>query len=80
MGIWDHFYDNSAFSVEVQTHYVNLPHILQLEHPLALDALPNDQHSSWRWLASEKAAEDECVHPYAREYAQWVVQHGFATQ
>lgn len=80
MGVWDHFYDTSAFSAEVQTHYVNLPHLLKLEHPLVPDALPNDQHSSWRWQAAEKAAVDECVHPYTRVYAQWVVQNGFATQ
>lgn len=30
MGVWDHFYEDSAFSSEVSTHYVNLPHVLRL--------------------------------------------------
>ncbi len=32
MGEWDHFYEDSAFSAEVSTHYVNLPHVLRLPH------------------------------------------------
>ena len=34
MGVWDHFYEDSAYSLEVSTHYVNLPHVLQLKQPL----------------------------------------------
>jgi hypothetical protein len=38
MGVWDHFYEDSAFNAEVSTHYVNLPHVLRLPH--ALDITP----------------------------------------
>lgn len=76
MGVWDHFYEDSAFSIQVSTHYVNLPHVLQLPHPLDLAALPADQHSAWRWQDAREAAVVEDVHPYARAYAQWVVDHG----
>lgn len=75
MGVWDHLYNNSAFSADVKAHYVNLPHLLKLEHLLALDTLPTDQHASWRWQAAEKAAVDKFVHPYAQVYAQWVVRN-----
>jgi colanic acid biosynthesis protein WcaH len=40
MGVWDHFYEDSAFSAEVSTHYVNLPHVLRLPHALDINALP----------------------------------------
>lgn len=30
MGAWDHFYTDSAFSPQVSTYYVNLPHWLAL--------------------------------------------------
>ena len=30
MGAWDHFYPDSAFDPGVSTHYVNLPHWLDL--------------------------------------------------
>jgi len=74
MGVWDHFYEDSAFSAEVSTHYVNLPYVLQLIHALDLDALPTEQHSGWRWQAAQEAAVADDVHPYVRLYAQWVVE------
>lgn len=77
MGAWDHFYEDSACSPEVSTHYVNLPHVLQLKQPLELDALPNDQHSGWRWQDAKVAVIAEDVHPYVRVYAQWLFDHGF---
>jgi colanic acid biosynthesis protein WcaH len=72
MGVWDHFYDDSAFDAQVPTHYVNLPHVLHLAHLPDLARLPEDQHSAWRWQDARRAAEAEDVHPYARAYAQWV--------
>lgn len=67
MGVWDHFYEDSAFSAELSTHYGNLPHVLQLPHALDISALPSDQHSAWLW---------QDVHPYVRLYAKWVVDEG----
>jgi colanic acid biosynthesis protein WcaH len=75
MGVWDHFYEDSAFSAEVSTHYVNLPHVVRLGHSLDLAALPIDQHSAWRWQDATAAAVADDVHPYVRAYAQWVVAH-----
>ena len=48
IGVWDHFYEDSAFNAKVSTHYVNLPHVLRLPHALDINALPSDQHSGWR--------------------------------
>ncbi len=79
MGVWDHFYEDSAFSAEVSTHYVNLPHLLRLPHTLDLNALPSDQHSAWRWQDLKAAAVAHDVHPYVRLYAQWVIDQGIFT-
>jgi len=40
MGVWDHFYENSAINESISTHYVNLPHVCYLESrpELSLDA------------------------------------------
>ncbi len=73
MGVWDHFYEDSAVSAEVSTHYVNLPHVLLLPHALDPNALPSDQHSAWRWQDVQAAAVADDVHPNVRVYAQWVV-------
>jgi colanic acid biosynthesis protein WcaH len=85
MGAWDHFYDDSAFDPGVSTHYVNLPHWLELSMekaatlalPCSGDAADDTgryagQHARWRWLPLELAARDESVHPYVRVYAQWL--------
>jgi colanic acid biosynthesis protein WcaH len=74
MGVWDHFYEDSAFSTKVSTHYVNLPHVLQLPDTLDLTTLPLDQHCAWRWQHVEVAAVADDVHPYVRLYAQWVIE------
>jgi colanic acid biosynthesis protein WcaH len=80
MGVWDHFYEDSAFSAEVSTHYVNLPHhVLRLPHPLHINALPSDQHSAWRWQDVQAAGAADDVHPYLRVYAQWVADEGMLT-
>jgi colanic acid biosynthesis protein WcaH len=76
MGVWDHFYEDSAVSAEISTHYVNLPHLVQLSHSLVLNALPTDQHIAWRWQDVQAAAVADDVHPYVRVYAQWVVDSG----
>ena len=75
MGIWDHFYEDSAFSSVVSKLYVNLPHVVRLGRALDLVALPTEQHSSWRWQSAQEAAVADDVHPYVRVYAQWVVDH-----
>lgn len=72
-------FSDSAFSDNVSTHYVNLPHFLQLESSIDLCSLPTDQHSSWRWQPPAQVAVANNVHPYVQAYARWVVEQG-ATQ
>lgn len=73
MGVWDHFYEDSSFSNEVSTHYVNLPHLMRLPNSLNINSLPLDQHSAWRWQDVKAIAMADDVHPYVRVYAQWVL-------
>lgn len=72
IGVWDHFYEDIAFSAVVSTHYVNLHHVLRL----LINAMPLDQHSAWRWQDVKAAAVADDVHPHVRMYAQWVVLEG----
>ena len=76
MGVWDHFYQDSALSAKVSTHYVNLPYVLRLPHAFDINALPSDQHSAWRWQDVHAAAVADDIHPHVRVYAQWVVRDG----
>ena len=70
MGVWDHFYENSAIDEGVSTHYVNLPHVCYLEsYPeLSLDA----QHESVRWFDIASITKDTGHQIYMREYASWI--------
>jgi len=89
MGAWDHFYDDSAFDPGVSTHYVNLPHWLELSKEEAVTlALPcsggdgdgtgryASQHAHWRWQPLAQAAIDPQVHAYVRPYADWLMKIG----
>ena len=48
MGVWDHFYANSAVDQDISTHYVNLPHYAEFKSKpqIALD----DQHGEFEWF------------------------------
>jgi len=82
LGASDHMYADSAFSDEVPTHYVNLPHSVQLPADTVLtpEALPQDQHSQWQWMPLEQAANDNKVHAYVRAYAHTIYLINTATK
>ena len=73
MGVWDHFYGNSAINESVSTHYVNLPHVCYLESwpELALDA----QHEAVRWFDIPSLIKDKGHQVYMREYASWIIDN-----
>lgn len=75
MGVWDHFFNESAFHPEETSHYVNLPHLLRIEIPVDISKLPVAQHSHWRWQDLSEAASSPDVHSYVRAYAQWILDH-----
>lgn len=70
LGVWDHFYPDSAFDPGISTHYVNLPHALHLTVDEAQELRPpsgqGQQHQAWMWIAVEQACIDERVHEYVR--------------
>ena len=74
MGIWDHFYQDSALDENVSTHYVNLPHFIKLSQYQADNlALPHDeQHGEYCWMGLEEAIQHENVHEYVKKYAHWI--------
>lgn len=71
MGVWDHFYNNSAFDENTSTHYVNLPHFVRFQSKpqITLD----DQHSEFKWFDLAVVSGDKKFHPYMRNYASWLL-------
>jgi colanic acid biosynthesis protein WcaH len=74
MGAWDHFYNDSAFSANAPTHYVNLPFWVALSWSEAValaGALPvGAQHSEWRWVLPGSTEVE--VHAHVKPYLAWV--------
>lgn len=71
MGVWDHFYQNSAFAKGISTHYVNLPHYSLLKEQPILTA--DDQHDNLSWFDLEEIKDDESFHIYTQSYASWLI-------
>ena len=73
MGMWDHFYNNSALDQNRSTHYVNLPHYAELQSrpQITLD----DQHGEFEWFDLSVVSNDEKFHPYMRNYASWLLNN-----
>jgi colanic acid biosynthesis protein WcaH len=71
MGMWDHFYNNSALDQDISTHYVNLPHYAEFKSKpqITLD----DQHAEFQWFDLSGVSSDEKFHPYMRNYAGWLL-------
>ncbi len=71
MGVWDHFYRNSAVDKNTSTHYVNLPHYAEFKSrpQITLD----DQHVECEWFELSEVAKDEKFHLYMRNYASWLL-------
>ena len=72
MGMWDHFYSNSALDQNTSTHYVNLPHYAEFKSKpqIALD----DQHGEFKWFDLSVVSNDEKFHLYMRNYAGWLLK------
>ncbi|MDA0763321.1 MAG: NUDIX domain-containing protein [Proteobacteria bacterium] len=70
MGVWDHFYDNSAINESISTHYVNLPHVCYLESRPQLSLDP--QHELVRWFDVVSIIKDTGHQICMREYARWI--------
>jgi len=71
MGMWDHFYSNSALDQNTSTHYVILPHYAEFKSKpqIALD----DQHGECKWFDLSVVSNDEKFHPYICNYAIWLL-------
>ena len=72
MGVWDHFYNNSAIDQDISTHYVNLPHYAEFKFKPQI--ILDDQHGEFKWFDMSVVSNDEKFHPYMRNYADWLLK------
>lgn len=69
LGVYEHFYSDSALEEQTPTHYVVLAHRYQLAG-LEPAALPHDQHQSLAWWSGERVRSAADMHPYTQAYFQ----------
>lgn len=66
-GVYEHLYDDNFAGVEgVGTHYVVLPHRLDVAADVVF--APDDQHDALRWFAVDELMAREDVHAYTKAY------------
>ncbi|GAB56986.1 GDP-mannose mannosyl hydrolase wbdQ/wbhG [Glaciecola punicea ACAM 611] len=72
MGVWDHFYEDSVFNEKKSTHYVNLPHFVELnEEP---HFMADEQHESLSWFNLHDCEHNSLIHPYTQNYIYWIIK------
>ena len=67
LGLYDHFYADSAYGKDLSTHYINASYMLRIRGKLEL---PSDQHRDYRWLRCDALDADVSVHPNSRLFLQ----------
>ena len=66
LGLYEHFYDDSAVSDVISTHYVVNAFVIELNE--SVPTLPLDQHSDYRWLSENEILNTNDVHDHTKWY------------
>lgn len=68
MGVFEQFYgDCFSGDPSITTHYVAMPHLLQVPADFALPE-GDEQHAMLRWWSIEEALASADVHSYCKDY------------
>lgn len=65
LGPFDHFYDDCVFGSDISTHYVAIAYRLKATN---ISALPDQQHSDYRWYHVNQICSDISVHQNTKTY------------
>ena len=66
-GVFQHMYDDSAFSEDIGSHYVSIAMELEIIN-LELENLPQIQHKEYRWFGLQDMMNDAKVHDRTKEF------------
>lgn len=67
LGLYDHFYQDSVFGEETDTHYINATHLIKLTEA-KMKNLPTEQHQSYRWQSINDIEQDDTVHQNSKVF------------
>lgn len=81
MGIWDHFYKDSAFDKNISTHYINIPHLVKLNKDtqklINIKFGKDCQHDNYEWIHIKDCFNHEDIHKYPKEYSKFIFNNFF---
>lgn len=66
LGLYEHFYNDSALSDTVSTHYVVNAFVVELSE--SVRTLPVEQHSDYQWLSEGELLSADDVHNHSKWY------------
>ncbi|MEM5537882.1 NUDIX domain-containing protein, partial [Neptuniibacter pectenicola] len=66
LGLYEHFYNDSALSDTVSTHYVVNAFVVELSE--SVRTLPVEQHSDYQWLSERELLNADNVHIHSKWY------------
>jgi colanic acid biosynthesis protein WcaH len=66
LGPYQHFYSDNFSGTDFSTHYVALGYEIVLN--LAIDKLPAQQHSNYRWFDIDELLDASDVHQHTKDY------------
>jgi len=72
LGVYDHFYEDSFFSEDISTHYINATHAIHLKQQLSL---PKNQHDCYRWIGIDSLLNDDKVHKFSKVFLPDLMQY-----
>lgn len=68
LGIFEHFYDDSAMNPYISTHYIVLAY--EITADIDLSILPHAQHGDYRFVSVDQLMNDPHVHTHVKLYFQ----------
>jgi len=66
LGVYEHFYDDSFFGADINTHYIVLAY--ELINDYDLSKLPKTQHNDYDYMNKSEILKSKFVHHYTQQY------------
>lgn len=66
LGLYEHFYNDSAFSDDISTHYINVPYLSCCQKKDM--HVPKVQRSSYPWIPFDKMEVNPTIHKYSKVF------------
>jgi len=73
LGIFDHIYEDSVFSSDISTHYINAAYFVKVK-TTDLKLPLGEQHLHYRWLNLSEVKDDATVHTYSKIFLEKLLQ------